>query len=222
METTNIKENILKFSQFYKQINDIEIYVFFKDKDIPVFFFFISDDYCQFKDFSKSKILWRVCTSFNFYMKYIKYHNQFLEYIVFSERNASEPKLKKTDELKGIKSSFSLDYGCRKNQIFIKSNDIWIKNNDYFSTEISQEKAREMGIEFKIKNKFIYNDNFSPVIFLGQAWICLKNFKLFINDFDILERLKTLICFNYLWSYVEFPAELERFYQNLINKLKSK
>ena len=51
--------------------------------------------------------------------------------------------------------------GIRKKQIFIKNNDVWIKDNDYFSVHLSPEKAKKLDLEFNLKKKFVYNDNYA-------------------------------------------------------------
>ena len=213
-------ENIKKISVEHKQINNKIAYLIKKDQAIPILVKFIGNNYCQYIDLALSSILWTVDTIENFYKKYIEHINDFLEYFEFSKRAYGEPKLVKPVELKGLRPIYSIQCNGRKNQIFIKNNDIWIKDNDYFSICLSQEEARKRGIQFTVREKMIYKNNFSPVILRGEGWICIRNLLLYINDRNIQERLKNEICSFYHWNVSEFVGTIEIFYDNLISKLK--
>lgn len=203
----------------YKELDNKQVYIIKKDRNIPVLLILIGG-YCQFKDFGKNTIGWECGTVESFYDKYIKHINDFLEYKEVSRRRWGEAKLEKPKELKKITHIFSIKCGNRKNQIFIKDNDVWIKDNDYLSECLSQEEARERGIEFNVKNRFCYNDNFSMVVLRGEGWLCIKNLLLYIDDYNIRERLYNKICDYYNWDILDFTGDLEIFYNDLISELK--
>lgn len=213
-------EEMTNISIVSNKINGNTLYLIKKDKTISVVFQFIGDKFCQYIDYSISSFTWKVDSIENFYNKYIKHINDLLKFEEVSRRSYGEPKLTKPFELKGIKPIFSIQCGTRKNQIYIKSNDVWIKDNDYFSSCLSQEEAKQRGFEFNVREKFIYKNNFSPVIFLGQGWLCIRNLLLYIEDSNIKERLENVICRFYHWNITDFVGEIEIFYNDLISKLK--
>lgn len=205
-----------------REFNNKTLYCIKKDKNIPVVFQFIGNELCQYMDYATNSMVWKLDSIENFYKNYIQHINDFLEYKEISKRTYVEPKLPKPSELKGLKQIYSIKCGIRKNQIYKKNNDIWIKDNDYFSTELTQEKAKELGLQFHVREKFMYKNNFSPVILRGEGWICIKNLLLYINDHNIIERLGNKICQFYNWEIDEFyGGELERFYIKLITKLRN-
>lgn len=211
----------IKEKAICRKILNKTIYIIKKDRDIPVEIQFIGKEFCQFKDDSITTVSCIFDTIENFYNKYIQHINDFLDYKEISKRSYGEPKLKKPNELKGIKPIFSITCGIRKNQIFKKNNDIWIKDNDYFSIYLTQEEAKRRGLKFKVREKFIYQNNFAPVILRGEGWICIKNLLLYIDDLDIKQRLCKEICNYYNWSIEEIIGDIERFYDELITKLRN-
>lgn len=204
-----------------KEFKGEYIYLFYKDEDVPIFMKFLGKTLCQFQDTGLNNIGWNITTIEFFYEKYIKTKNDILEYIEVSRRVWGEPKLSKPKELNGIKPIFSIKNGYRKNQVFIKNNDIWIKDNDYFSTEISQEEAKKMGLNINIRPKFVYNDNFASVTLRGEGWIRIKNLLLFIMDKNLYFRLNKRICKFYKWKYPNIGSDWDRFYNDLIFRLKN-
>lgn len=197
-----------------------KVYMIYKDEDTPVLVEFIKNRMCQYKDYGESNLLWNYSTIEDFYNKYIENVNNILLYEEISKRNYGEPRLRKPKELTGIKQAFSLQYIGRKNQIFIKNNDVWIKDNDYFSQSISQGEAKRRYINFKVNNKFIYNDNFANIILRNEGWICIRNLILYLNDVHIKYKLKKISCDFYGWKIQDINPYLERFYDNLIDKLR--
>lgn len=220
MRNKEMIEEIKNISIASKKSNGKTLYLINKDKNIPIILKFIEDKFCEYIDYTRSSFLWNVDDIESFYQKYIKHINDYLEFKEISRRSYGEPKLIKPLELKNSKPICSIVYEGRKNQIFTKNTDIWIKHNDYFSKCISQEEATEKGIEFNVRERFIYKNNFSPVILRGEGWLCIKNLLLYIHDNNILPRLATVICNFYGWTLNDYSGVDELFYNNLIYKLK--
>ena len=217
---SNIKDLIiLKTVEKYEHKGKV-IYKMLKDKEIPVFIKFWGDKICCFLDTSKSNMLWNVLYTEEFYEKYIEKQDKSLKVIEYSKRRYGEPKLTKPPMLRGIMPVFSIMMIGRKNQIYIQNNDVWIKANDYFSEDISQEEAIEKGIKVKIREKLCYKNNYVAVTLRGEGWICIQNLLLFLDDNDIYRRLNNKVCELYNWEYTDMPLEWERFYEELINKLR--
>ena len=221
MKNKEMIEQIKNISIASTRSNGNTLYLIKKDKNIPIILKFVGDKFCEYIDYSFNSFLWNVADIETFYKKYIKHINDFLEFKEISRRSYGEPKLIKPLELKNIKPVFSITYEGRKNQIFIKNNDVWIKHNDYFSTSISQEEAIERGIDFYVRERLVYRNNYSPVILRGEGWLCIKNLLLYIHNNIILPRLATAICNFYNWSLTDYSGEDELFYNNLICKLKA-
>lgn len=203
-----------------RKVNNKQIYIIKKDRDIPVLVQIIGREYCQFKDFARNTIGWEFTTVDRFYEKYVKHINDYLVFVEVSKRRWGEPKLEKPKELKNIAHVFSIQCIGRKNQIFIKGNDVWIKDNDYFSECISQEEARERGLEITARQRFNYNDNWAMVVLRGEGWLCIKNLLLYIEDHNIRERLYNKICNYYNWNMLDLTGDLERFYSDVLDKLR--
>ena len=220
MENLDMINKIKESCIAHRKLGNKTLYLLKKDQDISIIFQFIGNQYCQYMDYALNSIGWTMDTIDNFYKHYIVHINDFLEYQEISSRRYGEPKLIKPIELKGLKHTYSIINGVRKNQIFIKNNDIWIKDNDYFSTYLSQEKAKELGLKFNIKKKFVYNDNYGPIVLRGEGWLCIKNLLLYIEDCDIEWRLTKKICSFYHWDIGDFVGDIEIFYNILISKLK--
>ncbi len=154
-------KRIKESSIAHRELGNKTLYLIKKDKDISVIFQFIGKQYCQYMDYALNSVCWKIDTIDNFYKHYIVHINDFLEYQEVSSRRYGEPKLIKPIELKGLKHTYSMINGIRKKQIFIKNNDVWIKDNDYFSVHLSPEKAKKLDLEFNLKKKFVYNDNYA-------------------------------------------------------------
>lgn len=100
-----------------------------------------------------------------------------------------QPKMKKPDELKGIKPSFSVDWIPKKCtcECFIKDNDLWIKHRDFFSTTHKPDQC-DIGtpLSYRLQKyfgkstanqKFIYDDNWGLIVLRNEAWIVFRNLK---------------------------------------------
>lgn len=90
---------------------------------------------------------------------------------IISERSWGDPKLPKPKILKGIKQSGSAQFGKCKCPVFFTEEKVYVKHRDWFSASIPIPEAERLGIIDKIKNKFIYNDNFGSVVLRDEAWL---------------------------------------------------
>ena len=104
---------------------------------------------------------------------------------VISLRIYGQPKLRKPDELKGVKQAFSVDYIPKKCRcaVYINGVDVWIKHGDYFSESLSlPEEDRGMPLGYLAKKyvgersvkSFIYPDAWGDIVLRNEAWICLR------------------------------------------------
>lgn len=185
---------------------------------------------CQY--IQDNNLCWTWSEPEEFYSKFCV--DNTIKFIRYSFRKYGQPKLSKPKELKDVKQSFSVNYNPKcKCQGFIKDNDVWIKHRDYFSS-IFKPSDNDIGrpteyILNKYFNKsrslksFIYPDCWSSVILRNEAWICIKNLLLHINEFeldirdDILHKQEQYEKFkkNELLS-----SDMERFWENVIKKVK--
>jgi hypothetical protein len=148
-------------------------------------------------------------------------------------RYYGQPKLKKPKELKNVKSQFSIDYIPKhcKCQIFIRGNDVWIKHRDYFSS-CMPETDEDLGtpLVYRVgkymkktkKEKFIYPDCWSGIVLRNEAWICLKNLMIHLDDFlpDLrweITRQQEKVC-NFEELELE-DSDMQKFWENLILEL---
>lgn len=143
---------------------------------------------------SHGDILWSWSNPKEFYDKFVNGSHD-LRFELVSFRNYGQPKLKKPAELKGIKQAFSIDYIPKKCKcsVFVNGDDVWIKHADYFSEtmELPPEESgapldyltqKYVGSE-KAK-KFIYGDAWGSIVLRNEAWICLRNVRYWLRDYD--------------------------------------
>ncbi len=156
-----------------------------------------------------------------------------IQYIEYSVRYYGQPKLKKPKELKNIKSQFSVDYIHKhcKCQIFIRDNDVWIKHRDYFSPCMPETDEdfgtplvcrMEKYMKKTRKKEFVYPDCWSSIVLRNEAWICLKNLMIHLDDFlpDLrwkITRQQEKVC-NFEELELE-DSDMQKFWENLILEL---
>lgn len=112
---------------------------------------------------------------------------------IYSYRLYGEPKLVKPVELKGIKSSFIVDFIPNKCKChcFVKDNDLWIKHRDFFSkshrpapkdigTPLTYRLQRYFNCDKNYLDKFMYPDSWGSIVLRNEAWIVFHNIKNFV------------------------------------------
>lgn len=112
---------------------------------------------------------------------------------IYSYRLYGEPKLVKPVELKGIKSSFIVDFIPNKCKChcFVKDNDLWIKHRDFFSkshrpalkdigTPLTYRLQKYFNCDKNYLDKFMYPDSWGSIVLRNEAWIVFHNIKNFV------------------------------------------
>lgn len=130
-------------------------------------------------------------------------------------RYYGDPKLQKPKELKGIKEAFSVDYIPKKCKckVYIVGDDVWIHHRDFFSQTIYDHN-----VEFR--KKFIYNDTFGCIVLRNEAYIHIKDFCKYVDNYKLTDRIMEL------WEkemnmerYTLVPSDNERMIENIVNKI---
>ena len=102
---------------------------------------------------------------------------------IVSERSPGGRKIKKPEELHGVRSVLSYKWGgatfC---QIFKAGNDMWVHHKDWCSLVL-------YGAEAPKAKKFIYNDSFSSPAVRGEAWIRFKDIFKYERKAEVLHML---------------------------------
>lgn len=162
-------------------------------------------------------------------------HMAQVQFSIINSRKYNEPKLPKPKELKGLKQSYTVEFGGKsKCGIFLIDNDVYIKHNDYFSPSLKggynfdtmplSSKLNTLGISKKGK-KFVYSDDWGDIVLKQEAWILLKNILVDIKNkihpvrirHEILRQQEQV---HNMERYDLEVGEWERFYSTIIRKLK--
>lgn len=147
-----------------------------------------------------------------------------------SARRYGEPKLKKPMELKGHRQNFSVAFreNCRC-PCFVCGDDVWIHHRDYFS-EAWKAPANDAGrsqeyyltkyFGLEAHSKFVYSDNYGPIILRNEAWLVVMNlipfldcgkpeqgYLLLLRDFLALIQMESLeYSWNEFWHQVVYQT----------------
>lgn len=164
--------------------------------------------------------------------------NSYPQYIIYSHRYYSEPKLVRPKELKGIKAIGSVDFipnKC-KVQIFVKDKDVYIKHTDYFSSSWQPPKGEhvDMPISYYLKkyfnhskkDKFVYPDGWGDIVLRNEAWILLKDILPLIkteNEVVSAQNILKLQSQERKYSYIDScnKNEWERFWERVVKYVKN-
>ena len=109
-------------------------------------------------------------------------------YQVVSRGLYGQPKLKKPDAIKGVKSSFSVPFLIHKGKpkaifrCFVKGDDLYIKCTDYFSQSFQPPDPKDIGLpldamyrkyfgELPRGKKFVYTDCWGDIVLRNEAWL---------------------------------------------------
>lgn len=210
---------------YKKSKNGIDIYFqFLKDENdiLPAVKYLIRD---------KSKLiissLKTISSLEDFYNKFFKEND--VEYsILFFRKNGSKNKLQKPKDLIGVKKFANVEFWKLKCELYRKNNDLYIKHKNFFSEfwsppndDIGKPTSYYLNKYFggTTREKFIYPDCWSPIIFNNEAWIKFSNvFSLdYLSNYRCVYKiLSDKFCERHKFSQKEYyNSEWHFFFENV-------